>query len=186
MLFLHNTPSREILRHAQPLEVNLVLALLFKVISTRDDSQRRFSIATLLRHCFEWFQHSSNIAVLCCAKNHRCESSRVTAPLVSMRTVAVRWKRRERRLQWQSLLTIDLYKDRVRSVCCVWPLYPFKAWYTFRAVNPRSIQILRIDRGGIVDDVITHGTWRQLYVKYSPILMNLRWHKTREKDVFVL
>ena len=27
-----------------------------------------------------------------------------------------------------------------------------------RAVNPRRIQVLRIDRGGMVDDVITHGT----------------------------
>ena len=33
---------------------------------TRDDSQRRFlakhSVATLLRHCFEWLQHCSSIA----------------------------------------------------------------------------------------------------------------------------
>ena len=52
---------------------------------TRGDSQRRFlgqhSIAALLRHCFEWLQHCSNIARLCCAKNRRCESSRVTSPL---------------------------------------------------------------------------------------------------------
>ena len=51
---------------------------------TRDDSQRRFlaqhNVATLLRHCFEWSQHCSNIATLCCAKNRRCESSRVTSP----------------------------------------------------------------------------------------------------------
>ena len=38
------------------------------------------SITTLLRHCFEWLQHCSNIATLCCAKNRRCESSRVTSP----------------------------------------------------------------------------------------------------------
>ena len=48
---------------------------------TRDDSQRRFvaqhSVATLLRHCFEWLQHCPNIAAMCCAKNRRCESSRV-------------------------------------------------------------------------------------------------------------
>ena len=35
---------------------------------TRDDSQRRFLaqdiIPTLLRHCFEWLQHGSNIATL--------------------------------------------------------------------------------------------------------------------------
>ena len=44
-----------------------------------DDSQRRLlaqhSVATLLRHCFEWLQHCSNIAALCCAKNRCCESS---------------------------------------------------------------------------------------------------------------
>ena len=38
---------------------------------TRDDSQRRFleqhSITTLLRHCFEWSEHCSNIATMCCA-----------------------------------------------------------------------------------------------------------------------
>ena len=53
---------------------------------TRDDSQRRFlaqhwqhSVPTSLRHSFEWLQHCSNIATLCCAKNRRCESSRVTS-----------------------------------------------------------------------------------------------------------
>ena len=49
---------------------------------TQDDSQRRFlaqqNVATLLRRCFELLQHCSNIARLCCAKNRRCESSRVT------------------------------------------------------------------------------------------------------------
>ena len=53
---------------------------------TRDNSQRRFlaqdGVATsLLRHCFEWLQHCPSIATLCCAKNRRCESSRVTTPL---------------------------------------------------------------------------------------------------------
>ena len=51
---------------------------------TRDDSQRRASaqhnITALLRHCFEWLQHCSNIAKLCCAENRRCRSSRVTSP----------------------------------------------------------------------------------------------------------
>ena len=36
---------------------------------TRDDSQRpllaQHSVVTLLRHCFEWLQHCSNIATLC-------------------------------------------------------------------------------------------------------------------------
>ena len=39
------------------------------------------SLATLLRHCFEWLQHCSSIATLCCTKNRLCESSRVTLPL---------------------------------------------------------------------------------------------------------
>ena len=30
---------------------------------------------------FEWLQHCSNIATLCCVQNHRCESSHVTSPL---------------------------------------------------------------------------------------------------------
>ena len=34
-----------------------------------------------LQHCFEWLQHCSSIATLCCAKNRRRESSRVTSPL---------------------------------------------------------------------------------------------------------
>ena len=44
----------------------------------------RYSVATLLRHCFEKLQHWSNIATLCCAKNHQWrqyESSCVTSPL---------------------------------------------------------------------------------------------------------
>ena len=48
---------------------------------TRDDLQRRFLtqliISTLLQHCFEGFQHCSNIATLCCAKSRACESSRL-------------------------------------------------------------------------------------------------------------
>ena len=55
-----------------------------KVTVTRDDSQRWFSaphsVATMVRHCFERLQHCSNIAMLCCAKNRRCELSRVTSP----------------------------------------------------------------------------------------------------------
>ena len=31
-------------------------------------------------HFFEWLQHCSDIAALCCAKNRCCESSRVTSP----------------------------------------------------------------------------------------------------------
>ena len=51
---------------------------------TRDDSQRRFlaqhSVVTLLRHCFECLRQCSTIATLYCAKNRRCETSRVTSP----------------------------------------------------------------------------------------------------------
>ena len=51
---------------------------------TRIDSQRRFlaqhCVAILLRHCFEWLQHCSNIATMCCAKNRGCKSSRLTSP----------------------------------------------------------------------------------------------------------
>ena len=38
----------------------------------------QYSVAKLLRHWFIWLQHCSNIAMLCCAKNRRCKSSRVT------------------------------------------------------------------------------------------------------------
>ena len=51
---------------------------------TLDDSQRRFSaqhsVATLLRHCFEWLQHCSSIATMSCAKNRCCKSSHATSP----------------------------------------------------------------------------------------------------------
>ena len=47
-----------------------------------DDFLAQHSVATLLQHCFQWFRHPFNIAVLCCAKNGHCESSRVKAPLV--------------------------------------------------------------------------------------------------------
>ena len=50
---------------------------------------------------------------------------------------------------------------------------------TDRAANPPRY------REGLIDDVITYDTWRHLRKKYSltPIITNLRWHKTREKDV---
>ena len=51
---------------------------------TWDDLRRRFLaqhiISTLLRHCFEWWQHCFKVATLCCAKNRRCESFRVESP----------------------------------------------------------------------------------------------------------
>ena len=51
---------------------------------TRDDSQRRFlaqhRVATLEQCCNHSKQCRNNVATLCCAKNRRCESSRVTSP----------------------------------------------------------------------------------------------------------
>ena len=51
---------------------------------TRNDSQRRFlaqhSVA-MLEQCWKYLkQCRNNIATPCCAKNCRCESSRVTSP----------------------------------------------------------------------------------------------------------
>ena len=64
--------------------VSSIVNLFTKGDITRDDSQRRFlaqhNLATLLRHCFKWLQHCCNIATPCCAKDRRCESSRVTSP----------------------------------------------------------------------------------------------------------
>ena len=47
----------------------------------KDDFIAQHSVATLLQCCFELLQHCSNIATLCCAKNRRCKSSRVTSPV---------------------------------------------------------------------------------------------------------
>ena len=51
---------------------------------TGNDSQRRFlaqkNVAILEQHCNHSKQCRNNDATLCCAKNHRCESSRVTSP----------------------------------------------------------------------------------------------------------
>ena len=52
---------------------------------TLDDSQRRFlaqqSVAMLEQCCNLSTQCGNNAATLCCPKNRRCESSRVTSPL---------------------------------------------------------------------------------------------------------
>ena len=63
---------------------------------TRDNSQRvlaQHSVATLLRYCFKWLQHCSNIAKLCYAKNRRYELSRLTSPSDFLRLpyVRTRW-----------------------------------------------------------------------------------------------
>ena len=50
--------------------------MLHETIRDDDFLAQHSVVATLLQHC-------SNIATLCCAKNRRCESSRVTSPLRS-------------------------------------------------------------------------------------------------------
>ena len=51
---------------------------------TGDESKRRIlaqhSIATLKQCCNHSKQCSNNVATLCCAKNRRCESSRLASP----------------------------------------------------------------------------------------------------------
>ena len=51
---------------------------------TRDDLQRRFSRQhnfAMLEKCGSYSkQRGNNVAMLCCTKNRRCESSRVTSP----------------------------------------------------------------------------------------------------------
>ena len=42
--------------------------------------KQKLTEITLLRHCFEWWQHCFKVATLCCAKNRRCESFRVESP----------------------------------------------------------------------------------------------------------
>ena len=46
----------------------------------------------------------------------------------------------------------------------------------FRDVNPPCLQILRIDREGVIGDIIMHLTWRHLCQKYllTLIVMNLQ------------
>ena len=51
---------------------------------TRNDIQRRFlaqhSIAMLEQRCNHSNQYYNNVETLCCARNRRCNSSRVTSP----------------------------------------------------------------------------------------------------------
>ena len=51
---------------------------------TRDESQRKFwaqHIFAMLEQCCNYSEQCrNNVATLCCAKNRRCESSRVTSP----------------------------------------------------------------------------------------------------------
>ena len=61
----------------------LALRMLCKGDVTRADSQRRFlaehSVAMLEQCCNHSKQCRNNVATLCCAKNRRYESSRVTS-----------------------------------------------------------------------------------------------------------
>ena len=56
----------------------------FKGDVKRDNTQRRFSaqhsVAMLEQCCSHLKQCRNNVTTLCCAKNRRCESSRVTSP----------------------------------------------------------------------------------------------------------
>ena len=61
-----------------------VASLDLKGDATRDDLQRRFLAqhsVVMLEQCSNHSkQCRNNVATLCCAKNRRCESSRVTSP----------------------------------------------------------------------------------------------------------
>ena len=62
----------------------VLIAVALKGDVTRDDLQRRFlaqhSVAMLVQCCNNLKQHRNNVATLCCAKNLRCESPRLTSP----------------------------------------------------------------------------------------------------------
>ena len=53
---------------------------------TRNDPQRRFLVqhsVVMLEQCCNYSkQYHNSVATLCCAKNRRCESFRVTSPYV--------------------------------------------------------------------------------------------------------
>ena len=61
---------------------SIICIVCFKGDVTWDDSQRRFfaqhSVAMLEQCCYHLNQCRNNVVTLCCAKNRRCESSRVT------------------------------------------------------------------------------------------------------------
>ena len=76
---------------------------------TRDDSQRRFSaqqsVATLLQH----------IVTLCCVKNRRCESSRVTSP--QGKSAEIQYVRRCGTTNQKSLLDLGSVRSSVFNFC---------------------------------------------------------------------
>ena len=81
------------------------------------------SVATLLWHCFEQLQHCSNIATLCCTKNRRCESSRVTSPL---RTIDPKLNKKD---QKSVLISFIYYSQACNdSICGLFTEWAHPIW----------------------------------------------------------
>ena len=85
----HSQPSTtwtiaELVRCVKSMTAERKVTGLIKGDFTRDDSQRRFlaqhSVAMLEKRCNYSKQCRNNVATLCCAKNRRRDSSRVTSP----------------------------------------------------------------------------------------------------------
>ena len=72
----------------------VVIALKLMLHRTPDDSQRRFlahySVATLLRHCFEWLQHCCSVATLCCRRC--CKSSDIDVQENGKKAIGLDWQ----------------------------------------------------------------------------------------------
>ena len=81
--------------------------------SWRSRAQRCNIVATLF---FKWLQHCSNIATLCCAKNRRRQSPRVTSPW---------WWLLYRLTECQSLSTRQSYSTYLWHDSCVQTIYNF-------------------------------------------------------------
>ena len=62
---------------------------------TQDDSQRRFfaqhSVAMLEQCCNQSKQSRNNVEMMCCVKNRRCKSSRVTSHLIFWYLILLRF-----------------------------------------------------------------------------------------------
>ena len=69
------------------------------------------SVVTLLRHCFDWLQHCSNIATLCCAKKSSLRIVACKSPL-SNRTI---WENRE--MVWKDAESISQWRFHRRRRC---------------------------------------------------------------------
>ena len=92
---------------------------------TRDDSQRRFLAqhgVEMLEQCCNYSkQCRNNVATPCCAKNRRCESSRVTSPLRPSYTLLL-W--RNCRMCLQKILFLVFMFAFIFSLLLIftWPL----------------------------------------------------------------